>query len=294
MRPFSKYIQRTEVTNTFFLVVIIAYAPLATVACFWLSCSVRVGRDLRLFADPTTVCFSGDHLPYAVTSIILLVAFLIPLPGLLVYALRAKDSAKKGWFYRLAQLCTFRYKESRQWWIGVTLWRRLFLIAVAAVVPSVLETRQLVLFVATLLVFFLSALVEPYKSTNANRYEFVLLANMCLLAALSINEPDRLSVAKQTVLPTLLVVIIGWPTVSILVIALYKNKHNFKRSYSWLEQKWRSRSSTTVVSESVKTKRSKNSSSSLGSVVLVDINADKSSWLRDPLLMDFDEDEDVF
>lgn len=289
-RPFSKYIQRAEVTNTFLLVVIVAYAPLATAACFWLSCSVRVGGDVRLFADPTEICFSDNHLPYAIASIILLTAFLIPLPGLLVYAVRGKNSARTGWFYRLAKLCTGRYKESRQWWIGVTLWRRLFLTGVAAVVPSLLETRQVVLFVATLLLFFLSALSEPYKSKNANRFEIVLLANMCLLAALSINEPDRLSTGKQTVLPLLLAAIVGWPTVGIISIAIYKNRDSLKRLYRWFERKFRP--------ESSKMKSSKSSSSSIvsnaESTKMKHFNPDKSAGLRDPLLLDFDLDEDLF
>lgn len=94
--PSARYINRARVADTFLLVLIIAYEPLASFALFSLSCTVALDDESRLFADPSIICFSHRHLPYAITAIVVLSVFLLPLPVILLFALPIVLATSRG------------------------------------------------------------------------------------------------------------------------------------------------------------------------------------------------------
>lgn len=240
IRPFSRYIKRPKVGETFFVVLIVAYEPLAVFATFTLSCSVLFGDDIRLYADPNVVCFDATHLPYAIAAICLLIV-IIPLPALLIYGARDShaitDSSKITWIKRLSQACARSYNKETQWWVGVTLWRRFLIAALAATITTDLTTRQAVLFSVCLALLLFNAIVLPYRSDTANKYELVLLANLALISAFSMNDLSAVSLPKQVAFSYILLVVLAWPDVSIIIIAVYNNKQRFSRLFAWITRK---------------------------------------------------------
>lgn len=225
LRRVSHYVRRPKVGETFFVVLIVAYEPLAVFCTFTLSCTVLLGDDVRLYADPNIVCFGGEHLPYSIAAICVL-CILIIFPALLIYGARDSTSStdSTGWFRFLSKACARSYTSKRRWWIGITLWRRFVIAALAATITTDLTTRQIVLFSICLALLLFSAVILPYRLDAANKYELLLLTNLSLIAALGINDVTIVTHTKQLSFSYILLALLAWPDISIIILAVYKNR----------------------------------------------------------------------
>ena len=228
LRRLSRYVrlERSKIGETFFVVLIVAYEPLAVFCTFTLSCTVLLGDDVRLYADPNIICFDGNHLPYSIAAICVLFALII-VPALLIYGAQDSKSSvdsvgNSNWFSLLSKACARSYTKERQWWVGITLWRRFVIAALAATITTDLTTRQLVLFSVCLAFLLFSAVVLPYRSDAANKYELLLLTNLSLIAALGINDVTVVSHTKQVSFSYIVLFLLAWPDVSIIILAIYK------------------------------------------------------------------------
>lgn len=158
--------------------------------------------ELVLFTNGSIKYTDPDHISFLppAAAILILVTVLPFLAVVFINHPRVKP---------LSDIYTCFYNDKYQWWIGVNLFRR-YLIAAIAIFLSVSTTEDIsfirhnALTVTIILLTVLQLICNPLRSRFANVFETIVLINLCFFSGLNIIQ------SQQIPLPFLYVVAF-WP-----------------------------------------------------------------------------------
>ena len=151
---------------------LISYFNIGTTSFELLNCrsisSAEGGVSRYLLShDASVECFSGSHLPAGILASVLVGLFVLPLP-LYVYL--------GMWHSRLKPLTDIycaSYKDTRRWWVVVSIARRLLLVLVGVFVQDY-TWRHFGLFLSLGLIQVFYVLTWPYKKALDNYFGFIV------------------------------------------------------------------------------------------------------------------------
>ena len=127
------------VHRVLWLCILYSSSVLAYVALTLITCVDLVPVKKVLFVDGAVECFKDRHVPYAVAAIMILVVFIIP-PLIILLArdfFMARNDFLRHFFNRAEEI----YDRRRQWWMAVSLARRLAFAILLTVVTDGVSRR---------------------------------------------------------------------------------------------------------------------------------------------------------
>ena len=187
---FHRVFCRSTVIKMFWQFILLSFSSLASTSFQLLKCidlhpkNVFTDRGVsnwRFADDASIVCFSGEHLIWAVVATVIVAVFCIPLPLSLPFLHK---------YHRLipfADIYSSLYKDNRRWWCSIDLLRRLVFAAIYTAEDDP-ENSHLAMVQVCLGLVFLQTVMWPFESHKANIVEAALLSS---LAAITIfSGPD--------------------------------------------------------------------------------------------------------
>ena len=135
--------------------------------CRFISSAEGSASEYLLSHDASVKCFSGSHLPVGILASVLVGLFVLPLP-LYVYL--------GMWHSRLKPLTDIycaSYKDTRRWWVVVSIARRLLLVLVGVFIQDY-TWRHFGLFLSLGLIQVFYVLTWPYKKALDNYFGFIV------------------------------------------------------------------------------------------------------------------------
>ena len=230
-RPIRRLLTLPRTLKAVVFVLIITYFSFAVVG-------IEILRGTRLYSendlDGRLVVFINGSSSYTGPShigftplgcLILLGAALVPLLAV-IYQNHPRIKP-------LSDVYSNFYNDKCRWWIAVNLWRR-FALALLAVgismapIRDVHFVRQNTIMASILILTVLHLMFQPFRTNFANRFETVVMFNLCLLSGLSVATVG--TVPYQVIL-----VVAYWPFVAGLAILFYN--HRLKLVYVRLKMR---------------------------------------------------------
>ena len=135
--------------------------------------------SIRWRADPTQVYFSGGHVPLAITAILVLVFFIIPVPFVLIFPSLA---FKLGPMQRLKPIYDAfwaPFKPRYRFWVGLRLLLRGIPFLCVAAAPHPLNILLLGIFLVGLL--YVQAIVMPFDGAVRNASDNFFLCILLII-----------------------------------------------------------------------------------------------------------------
>ena len=132
--------------------------------------------SIRWRVDPTQVYFSGGHIPLAITAILVLVFFILPVPFVLIFPSLA---FKLGPMQRLKPIYDAfwaPFKPRYRFWVGLRLLLRVIPFIFVAFVSHPLNIFLLALFLIVLL--YIQSLAWPFEGFAKNASDIFFICNL--------------------------------------------------------------------------------------------------------------------
>ena len=148
--------KRRSLVHVLWLFIVYSYLSLAFTSLAFLTC-VQVGTRWVLAIDGSVECFQGNHIPYAVISLLTFAFVVIP-PPFLCGMRRVQFSPR---FKELMDEATDIYEDNHRWYVSVNLFRRLGIVLLGALAAFVnVSVKMLLTAVYLLLLLVFHALVR--------------------------------------------------------------------------------------------------------------------------------------
>ena len=225
------WIARQAAVPALWALLTFSYAFLCYPTFFFLFC-YKFNGEYIFYLDASMTCFGNRHLPYALLALAVLFGIIIPLPAILLFA-REWPRVKP-----LVDVFLSFLRPKRSWWMAFDVIRRLLLIILATYIESAI-TRAVVLAGVIQLLLFLHFIVQPYKQTEDNIFEALLLGNSCLYATLNVVPDKHMSELA-------LIIVFSWPTIAAVLFGGFKDRHRLakflRKAAAFFREKWRRKS----------------------------------------------------
>ena len=132
--------RRRSMLHPFWLILLFVYSYLLETSFFLIFCP-KVGDKYVFFFDGTVECFSGNHLPWGIIAVLVLVFMVLPPPIIII--LLTVGIWKVNTQY--TSTLTDSLRPECRWWWSVDFIRRVFVVAIYALIPylEVKKVRQL-------------------------------------------------------------------------------------------------------------------------------------------------------
>ena len=114
--------QHMRLVRVMWFVFVYSYFMLAFTSIHMLWCVSLDGR-LVLAMDGAIQCFAGQHMPYAITAVVILCIIILPPPIILLIPQARQSMYLMGF---IDEACSL-YSLKRRWWASVNLLRRVLL-----------------------------------------------------------------------------------------------------------------------------------------------------------------------
>ena len=184
---FRRVFCRSTVIKMFWQFILLSFSSLASTSFQLMKCidlhpkNVFTDRGVsnwRFADDASIVCFSGEHLIWAVVATVIVAVFCIPLPLSLPFLHK---------YHRLipfADIYSSLYKDNRRWWCSIDLLRRLVFAAIYTAEDDP-ENSHLAMVQVCLGLILLQMVMWPFESHKANIVEGALLCSLTAITILS-------------------------------------------------------------------------------------------------------------
>ena len=131
--------------------------------------------------DPSLLCWTGVHLPWAIIATVLLVLFVVPFPFYAGMAIRFPK------FKPITDIYSGVYRDSQRYWVIWNLLRRFFLVILGVFISNLLY-RHFSLLIASIIMLAVYILTWPYKFWIDNA--FGALVSVALIIFCAITQPE--------------------------------------------------------------------------------------------------------
>ena len=189
IKGFSKYLGNHSFLQAMWLLVLLSYLNIANSTFEILHCNTIGPRNFGfsefvLIYDASVICWSGQHLPWAIIAVLLAAFVIIPFPFYTGIAIRFPKLKPITDVY-----CSI-YKDSQRYWVIWDLLRRIIIVMLGVFVINFI-LRHFFLLLASILILVIFITTWPYKYWLDNAFgTFVSIALIvfCLVTQPSIYQ----------------------------------------------------------------------------------------------------------
>ena len=200
--------------STIWVLMSFSYASITYPSFQLLSCYYFNG-EFVLHSDSVTKCFGGDHWPYGLLALLVILGIVVPIP-LVLFFMRSSPRLKP-----LVDVYLSYVKAEYRWWIAVSMGRRLVIAVLAAFISDSL-IRQTVLATTVQVMLFLHFALRPYQSERSNLIEAAFLGNCCIFAMINV-------IPRSSDLNAVAYAVFVWPTVVVVLNSIYRKRIGLRR-----------------------------------------------------------------
>ena len=161
LKGFSKYLGNHSFLQALWLLVLISYLNIANstfeiVHCHKIGPRNRGSTEFVLVYDASILCWSGNHLPWAILAVLLAVFLILPFPIYTWLAIRFPKLKP------ITDVYTNIYRDYHRYWVIWNLLRRVMIVMLSVFVVNFIY-RHFSLLLASVLVLVIFVITRPYK-----------------------------------------------------------------------------------------------------------------------------------
>ena len=205
----SKYLGAHSYLQAMWLIVLVSYLTIANSSFEILHCRfIGPADDSRLVLayDAAIRCWSGQHLPWAILAVCLVVFVILPFPIYVGVAIRISKLKP------ITDVYTSVYNDSNRYWVVYTIIRRLIFVIIGVFAQNFIY-RHLYLLLSVLISLLVVIYTWPYRSKFDNYFAGSML--MALVLFMIVTMPTLYTVTDP-------LRFVSWFIVAVfLVVSIY-------------------------------------------------------------------------